>query len=345
MRSRPRTVPRAVTGLLAVAVAVAAAGCEKKSTLVVPDGAGPDGSTPAPTADEVVLRYAATTTRLRQKASFETTTTGGGQFVEAKVAFDASLVVAPQAGKLKVVWDLEGVDAVKVSGALQGKGAGDPKAFLLEVGRGAYLTDLRGDSDAAVSDALPENKAMQDRLAAVQAEIKAKTASGQTPDYPAGAEVLPYLQPVVRLPALPEPGLVVGKETKVERDEERELASVGVVLPLHIHTTYTLVRIDTSGSMRVAEVQFEGGASGEAQGQGDVGTVSIASQYEGMLLFNLDRGVPMSYDVTRTETWNLGQITGETTTLIKATWDAGEAVLHSRQANSSSITPTTSPRS
>ena len=312
---RPRLV--LLSALLAVSSITA---CEKKTTLVVPDeGAGGQGA-PAAT-EQIVLRYGPGAKTLRQKASMETTTNGGGQFVEAKVDFTAKLAVTEQAGKLKVAWAIDGVDEVSVSGALQGQGQGDPKAFLTSTARGAYLTDLQGRTDAAVSDTLPENQAMQQKLEQVQREVQAKTAAGEPPQYPAGADVLPYLQPVIQLPTLPEQGLEVGKAMTIEKEEERDLASVGVVLPLSIATTYTLVRVDGSGSTRIAEVQFSGEAGGQAQGQ--VGTVTITSEYEGTLLFDLDQAVPVSYDVTRTESWNLGPVTGETTTVIKATWELG----------------------
>jgi hypothetical protein len=92
-----------------------------------------------------------------------------------------------------------------------------------------------------------------------------------------------------------------------------------LILPIESAVTWTLVKIDSSGGDRVAELQFEGVATGSTQA--DSGRVMIESKNEGTLLFNLDKHMPITYEVSRMETFELGDFAGETTTIIRSQWD------------------------
>jgi hypothetical protein len=302
-------------------VCLVAGACEKESTLVVPEDVSTDAGETESESATVVLRYRRGARTLRQSATLETRTNGTGQVLTAKIDFSANLTLTEQGSKLRVVWALDDVGEVAASGAPAEGGVAPAREFLLQVARGAYLTDLMGRTDAAVSQALVENRVMQDKIEEIAREVQRQTAAGESPTVPAGADVLPYLQPVVQLPTLPEHALEIGKATTITKDESRELGSVGVSLPLTIRTTYTLLRVDASGTARVAEVKLSGSAGGRTQGPHDVGAITIQSDYDGTLRFDLERGDPVSYEVTRAERWTMGPIDGDTTTTIRARWE------------------------
>ncbi len=293
-------------------------GCEKKSTLEVPDHTGGQ----APEADGpksgTTLRYEARPSKYRQKATWEMTQRGAGNYAEVALELSADIEVAQQSDRLKVVWAVVGVDKLDLKGALQVEPGEDPKTFLRENGHGAYLTDLLGQADDMASQALPENADRNDKLDALREDIRRKTEAGKPVRIGAGVQLISYLPPVLQLPSLPEQPLPTGEPVKVSTSEEAEIGETGLVLPIESSMTWTLVKIDASGGERVAELQFTGVASGSTQAES--GRVAIESKNEGTLLFNLDKHMPITYEVSRTETFELGDFAGETTTIIQSSW-------------------------
>lgn len=293
-------------------------GCEKKSTLEVPDHTGGQ----APEADGpksgTTLRYEARPSKYRQKATWEMTQRGAGNYAEVALELSADIEVAQQSDRLKVVWAVVGVDKLDLKGALQVEPGEDPKTFLRENGHGAYLTDLLGQADDMASQALPENADRNDKLDALREDIRRKTEAGKPVRIGAGVQLISYLPPVLQLPSLPDQPLPTGEPVKVSTSEEAEIGETGLVLPIESSMTWTLVKIDASGGERVAELQFTGVASGSTQAES--GRVAIESKNEGTLLFNLDKHMPITYEVSRTETFELGDFAGETTTIIQSSW-------------------------
>lgn len=312
--------PRRSVTVLAFSLALALGACDKgKGTTPPPDGAGDQGDGGAGKTDAVTLRYSAEPRALHQTGVFETSQTGGGQFTEAKIEFAADLVIDKDADKLKVVWDLQSVDKLELGGALEPKEGEDPKAYLVEKGKGAYLTDLRGESDGEASEALPENAESRAEAEKVQQEMQSQAAAGKQPELPVGPIVLQFLPRAFQLPTLPEQPLEVGKAVTIEKSEEEVLGQTGIVLPLDIETTYTLVKIDDSGGSRIAEIQHTGEAGGATETQ--MGMITLAASYEGTLLFDLDTQVPVSYERQSTESFELGQLgTQEQTLLLRSEW-------------------------
>ncbi len=298
-------------------------GCRTPQPIQVPDAAADAGGelggagADVPLASGTVLRYEARPRTLQQTAHLEMVQRGAGQYAEAALDLRARVDVAPQSDRLKVVWAISDVAALELRGALQVEGSDDPKAFLVEHGSGAYLSDLRGQAE--VDPALPENAAREAKLGELRETLRAQTKAGQPAPILPGLQMLSYLPPLVQLPSLPERPLPMGEPVKVEREEETELGETGLLLPFDVEMTYTLVAIDTSGGARIAEMSFQGSAIGSTDGPG--GEVVIESKQSGTLLFNLDEQVPVSYESSRTETYEMGQFTGETETTIRASWE------------------------
>jgi hypothetical protein len=309
------------TRLAASVLLALAAGCEKKSSLEVPGHDGADGAgatTQGPKAG-TTLRYEARPSKYRQKATWEMTQRGAGNYAEVALELSADIDVAQQSDRLKVVWAVVGVDKLDLKGALQVEPGEDPKAFLRQNGHGAYLTDLLGQADDMASQALPENAERNQKLDALRDEIRKKTEAGKPVRIGAGVQLISYLPPVLQLPSLPEQPLPTGEAVEVSSSEEAEIGETGLVLPIESSVTWTLVKIDASGGDRIAELQFVGLATGSTQA--DSGQVMIESRNEGTLLFNLDQHMPITYEVSRMETFELGDFAGETTTIIRSQWD------------------------
>jgi hypothetical protein len=294
--------------------------CEKKSSLEVPAHPGGEAGPEEGSKGGTTLRYEARSSKYRQKATWEMTQRGAGNYAEVALELSADIDVAQQSDRLKVVWAVVGVDKLDLKGALQVEPGEDPKAFLRENGHGAYLTDLLGQADDAASQALPENADRNQEIDALREDIRKKTAAGKPVRIGAGVQLISYLPPVLQLPSLPEQPLPTGKAVKVASSEEAQIGESGLVLPIESSMTWTLVKIDASGGERIAELQFTGEATGSTQA--DAGRVMIESKNEGTLLFNLDKHMPITYEVSRTETFELGDFAGETTTIIRSQWDA-----------------------
>ena len=309
---------RAAASLL---LALGLAACEKKTTLEVPgDADGPAATEESgKTGAGITVRYKAGASKLRQSATWEMTQRSAGTYAEVALELSADIDVLEESDRLKVVWAVQSVDKLDLKGALQVEPGEDPKSFLRENGRGAYLSDLLGQADDMASQALPENAGRMKQLEAFQEEIRKKTNAGKPVKIGAGIQLITYLPPVLQLPSVPEEALPTGEPVTVETSEEIEIGSSGIVLPIETAVTWTLVKVDASGSDRMAELTFAGQAEGSADSPG--GLTMIKSNNEGTLLWNLDQHVPVSYEVTRTETFQFGEMAGETTTLIRSEWN------------------------
>lgn len=309
--------------MLILAATAGLQGCKGGQELQVPDAASADprggGSVDVPAAAGTVFRYQARARSLRQTGHLEMVQRGAGQYAEATLDLSAAVGLEPLSDRLKVVWSIDAVDGLELRGALQSSSPGDdPKAFLVEFGRGAYLSDLRGQAEE--DPTLPENTGREAKLAALREELEAAAAAGNAAPVAPGLQMLSYLPPMLQLPSLPEEPLPLGEAVNVHREEETELGDTGVLLPFDVEMAYTLVSIDDSGGTRIAEMSFEGSAIGATDGPG--GEVVVESRQRGTLLFNLDEQIPVSYESLRTETIEMGQFSAETETTIRSTWES-----------------------
>lgn len=293
----------------ALAALVAAASCDKSGSTNTAGGQGG-----APVDGAIVLRYKLGATKLQQRGTFDVNITGAGQFGEAVVRYTAALELVPAGDKLKVVWGLSEITGLETKGFYQAPAGDDTKAVMLAEAKGAFLVDARGRLDEAATEALAENAAKRERFEKLEAEA---TASGGEPKGSASMRILAMADSMVTLPDLPEAGLVVGKPVVVE--EEEDITISGTVLPSESETKYTLVKIDESGSSRIAEIEIEVVTGGAAELPG--GMITVEATTEGTMLFDIDGGFPVRYQITRSHTVAFGDNSLDSTTMIEATFD------------------------
>ncbi len=305
---RPRL---ALVGLALCVASVAS--CSKRRTSTTPGG---DQSATTLVGD-VLLVYADKPLKLKQIGQFDVDTTGGGQFGQLAIAFSAGLEFSPQGDKRKVVWSLSGVDKLDLKGMFAGEAGEDPKPMLVELGKGAFMMDAHGEIDEEAAKSLAENRARREKFDALTKDAEAAFKAGKQVKPPAAAQVLGMADAMLRLPGLPSKGLAVGKTTVIEEKDEAVLG--GMKLPTESETKYTLVKIDDAGGKHIAEIQVEAVTSGAVETQGQLVTIEMSN--EGTLLFDMDAGVPVSYQFTTSQTLAAGEQTFETTIISKGTYE------------------------
>ena len=293
--------------------------CGPKGGSTAPDGGGGAGRG-KDAKDGVALRYAAQPVKLEQIGQFDSNVRARGDYNEIAAKYTVGLELAPAGDKVKVMWSFADIDALDLKGSLAPKpGAEDPKAAMLRLGKGAYLVDLRGEVDEDGSKTLPENDARRKEVDALKKQAEEAEKAGKPFEAPVLA-IMQTIRAMVSLPELPEAGLLVGKAVVSKTEEEVQLYEGGPKMPTETETTYTLVKIDTSGTKRIAEVQFESVTSGAAETQ--MGMLSLDSTTEGTMLFDIDGHIPVSIDLTSSQAFSSGsEQMFESTTMIKSTFE------------------------
>ena len=305
---------------LVLSLAASLPSCGPKGGTTTPGGGG--GGSGKDEKNGVALRYAAAPMKLKQVGQFDSNTRARGDYSEIAAKYTVGLELAPSGDKVKVKWTIADVGALDLKGSLTPKPGGeDPKAALLRVGKGAYLVDLRGEPDEDGSKALPENDARKQEIDALRKQAEEAEKAGKKFEAPL-LVLMQSTRAMVSLPVLPEQGLPVGKAVSSTVEEEVELFEGGPKMPTETETTYTLVKIDASGSKRIAEVQFESVTSGATE----LGpqTIALDSTTEGTMLFDIDGHAPVSLDLTSTQSFTSGsEQMLETMTTMKATFEPG----------------------
>lgn len=290
-------------------------GCDKSGEPTqTPEPADAPQEDPAKAGIE--LRYALQPGTLQTHSEFTMTQRGGGQFAEANLGVDATLALQPTKDeRLEVGWTVSAVPKLELQGALQPpEGSESPVGFLAEHGEGAYIVDRLGQRDDEASRALPVNEKRREVLEGMQ--------STGDPSVRVGQQLLTFMPLILALPGLPEPRLPVGEPVTFTEQEETELGGMGVVLPTESEYEYELVKLDDSSGRRIAEVTYTVETTGAAELQGG-NTLTIDSVTEGTMLFDVDGGRPVSMEMNRTEAFAFGEFTGESTTMVQATWEPG----------------------
>lgn len=296
-----------------VAALVCSVSCEKSGATKDPGKGAGSGKV---AAGDIALRYKVGPAKLKQTGKFDMNTTGGGQFGEAAMEYTAMLELAAQGDKIKVVWSLADIAKLDVKGMFEDKGSTeDPKAFLVAEGKGAFLVDPLGKLDEKGTEGLAENAARRERFKKLEEEAKASGGQAQTSS---GVKILALADSMVTLPDLPADGLAVGKSVTVEEEEEAQMG--GIVMPSETETKYTLVKIDDSGGTRIAELQIDAVTSGATEVPG--GMLSVDMTTEGSMLFDIDAGMPVSYKLTRSQSFAFGENTFESTIMLEASFSA-----------------------
>jgi len=284
--------------VLLVVLAVAVAGCGQRPHPPKP----PPVETP--TADAVELRYAARS--LLQDVELELTETRVGQYIEAKARLAAALELSLAGEVLRTQWSLQTVEPLELTGTVAADEHHKARGLLLTRGKGSSLGDVRGVVDTAATDADPINV---ERLAAMNAKAP-----------PSGVLLMTVLSELLRLPRLPEAPLQLGQRVELEEESETVVVNAGaeLVLPTTTVHRFTLRGIDEASGSRVADVQLEVVSVAEPQGDAAEARARLESRTEGTLLFDLDQGAPVSLDLSRTETFEVGEATGERSVTLRS---------------------------
>lgn len=310
------SVPAAMAKLVVLGVVLALGGllsCEKSTATENPDGHGV--RTAAPVGNDIELRYRFDAGKLRQTGTFDINTTGGGEFGAAAIAYTVALDLAAAGNALQVAWDVTDIATLEVQGNFADGGAAtEPKAFLTTHGTGAFVVDATGRLDERATESLPSNAARRKRLEPLA------LPAGAAPAPASGAlRLLALAERMVELPELPVARLAVGASVIVDRDEDAEVG--GIVLPTATATEYTLVKIDRSGNTRVAELQIQAVTRGATDTPD--GKLMVTIDGVGLLLFDVDAGVPVRWQLKRTQTVELGPKGFESTVILESNYDRG----------------------
>lgn len=284
--------------VLLALVAAAVAACGPK-----PPPPKPPPAT-APASDAVALRYGAAP--LVQEVELQLTDTRVGRYVEANVHLLAALELAAAGQGLRTGWSLSSVDALTLTGTVAPDEHHKARGFLLTRGKGVVVSDVHGLTDPAATDADPINAA---RTAAMDAKAP-----------PAGVLLLAVLAELLPLPRLPAGPLKEGERAELEEESETVLTVEGqeLVLPTTTVYRYTLRGIDEREGSRVAEVALEVASLAEPAADAAEPAARVEVRSEGTLLFDLDHGVPVSLELSRTESFTVGEATGERTVTLRS---------------------------
>lgn len=259
-------------------------GC-KKSGETIP--AGEEGAA-RPTGDAVEIAYKSGAQRLRQdgKLTFRATEPDGVS--EVKLDLSGTLDISDSnAGKLKVAYTVQEVRQADLSKnileSLSKEGPPPDILALVKAATGAQVVDLHGETDEAATKALPENKD--------------KKAQGP------GAAAEGFVGGLLKLPSeLPPKPLSAATPLKLS-ERKKKPTPFGMQLDMDIATTYTLVKIDASSGKRIAEIKIESTQSGAHEEKGG-GLIAVDIEAEGLLRFNVDDRLPVSYKLRVTQNIN-----------------------------------------
>jgi hypothetical protein len=265
---------------------------------------GPQPPVEAPAAAGVTLRYA--TQRLVEDAEFQLTHTQVGQYVEANTGLSAALELAVEGEELRTRWSLQAVEGLTLTGTVAPDEHHQARGFLLTRGKGVAIGDVYGVVDPVATDADAVNVA---RLQAM---------GGAAP--PAGVLLLGALAEQLRLPRLPAEPLRVGEPVELEEESETVVTGTDTELVLPTTTVYrfTLRRIEGEGASALAEVAIAIASVAQPEGEAPAGVARLESRTEGTLLFDLAHGAPVSLELTRSESFEVGEATGERSMLMRS---------------------------
>ena len=113
-----------------------------------------------------------------------------------------------------------------------------------------------------------------------------------------------------------------GKEVKAPTEEDERNLFGAAMVPMETDATYTLTGIDSSGGTRIATIEFESVGSGatEISGQGQTALVSVDVESSGTLVFDLDKGLPVSVEAEQLEAITFGDNAIEQIVEIESTF-------------------------
>ncbi|MCX4243750.1 hypothetical protein OEB96_24165 [Paraliomyxa miuraensis] len=278
-----------------VLAALATGGCPRNE---------PPAEPPAHEAASHVLelRYAAVP--LVQALELELTDTRVGQYVQATLTLEAVLEPVADGDDLRTRWSLERIDALELSGTVEPDELERARTLLLDHGRGTTVSDAQGIPDLAATDADASNAARDAALDGAP---------------PSGVLLMTVLAEQLRLPRLTTKGLPLGEPVEHAEESETAIAGTDWVLPTTTVHRFTIRRIDDSGAARVAEVAILLASVAEPE-EGTELDARLETRAEGTLLFDLDHGLPVSLELSRTDSFRVGETEGERSLVMRSTF-------------------------
>ncbi|MBL4683976.1 MAG: hypothetical protein JKY37_05260 [Nannocystaceae bacterium] len=305
-------------------------GCSKPLPASERPHGGATGSGGATAPGSLEIRYSDLPVVLRQDARVDFTTTGGGAYAQA--TFEAQLEVSLRGGgkgsakdsakdpdSVEVRWQVLGLDAVKLDGSLAAKGE-DVATYVQAHGRGVWVIARSGVLDHRAGAAHPGNAK---RLAALQladAALADRRAAGQQDAVPApGATLLKLLPELISLPRLPAGPIAIGATIETTEAHDTVLTGTELVIPTETTVRYTLVSVQSGAGIRLAELVFTSEDWGEPSLED--GEVELRNTTEGTMLFDVDRGTPVTVSFTREESLVAGEVSYDTTKIVSASYE------------------------
>lgn len=262
----------------------------------------------APASDAVELRYRPAS--LVQDLELELTETRVGRYVEAEAKLSAALELSLAGDVLRTQWTLQELQPLELTGTVAPDEHHKARGLLLARGKGLALGDVHGVVDTTATEADAINMA---RLAALDPKAP-----------PAGVLLLEVLAELLPLPRLPAAPLRPGEEAELEEESETVLVVAGAELVLPTTTVYrfTLRGIDEQDGARVAELELGIASVAEPHDAAAEPSARLEIRTQGTLELDLDAGVPVSLDLTRSESFAVGEATGERSITLRSRFHA-----------------------
>lgn len=269
-------------------------------------------TTTDPTEDGIRLSYTPTGAPLHHELTVELTHTSLGLYLEAKVGAEAELSTRVQGSGLRSTWTLRELSTLELSGTV---GKGDPEAVRsLLTSHGPIDTDT---DDRGVASSPGEEEPL----------VRAGTAEGLSPS---AMLVLAALGEPTRLPRLPAEPLRLGEPVEHEEESETVLTDAGTVLPTTTVHRYTLRGVDDTGVAEVAielasVAESDAAEDADADASGDAEpapTMRVEIRAQGTLLFDVEHGLPLSLELSRSEQFEVGEQEVERSLLTRSRWSA-----------------------
>ncbi|MCA9704927.1 MAG: hypothetical protein KDK70_03645 [Myxococcales bacterium] len=269
-----------------------------------------------PDSSGIVLRHAARDRPVEQDLELQLTQTRLGQYLEADVRVRAELRV--EAGKgdaLRTSWALVEVPTLELTGTVEPGDVDRLRTLLLGQGKGAAILDAHGLLDAAATDADPLNTARDRAVAAPQ--VPAVT----------GALLMSTIAEQLRLPRLPVEALELDTPVELAEESETVVTDLDLVLPTTTVHRFTLRKVETIAGARVAEIEVVIASVAEPEvdlaepeAKPSPPAAELESRAEGTLIFDLDGHLPVSLELSRTESFRFGDKELERTLQVRATF-------------------------
>ncbi|MEM9454755.1 MAG: hypothetical protein AAGF11_11285 [Myxococcota bacterium] len=289
------------------------------AALALPTGACNRNKLPSQSPDDasagIVLRYAVPQASLQQELALQLTRTRLGLYIEADLEARAELRLSERGSALETRWTVTDVPALTLDGTVE-PGEADRVRVLLEAqGQGTVIGDAHGVLDGAATDADPVNVARMTAL-----------ATEQTPPSAGGAILMTVLSEQLRLPRLPNTALMPGKPAEFEEESETVVTDADLVLPTTSVYRFTLRKVEPVADTRVAEVDLvvasvaQPEVDPELEPEDAEPAAELESRAEGTLVFDLDRNVPVSMELSRTDSLRIGDQEVEQTLQIQTSF-------------------------